>query len=80
MMNNRNSTQQEHVFDRYIELFEDDVRITDYDYDQGVISLFGRAYNKKEIVLSFLENKYGDIYCFRPDFIAGNGRIEFYRR
>jgi len=78
--NNRNSVIQEHTFDKYIGMFENDARITDYDYNQGVISLLGRAYNKKESILSFLENKYGDIYCFRPDFIAGNGRIEFYRR
>lgn len=47
---------------------------------QEKVHFLGRAYNKKEIVLSFLEKKYGNEYSFRPDFIAGNGRIEFYRR
>ena len=70
----------EYTFNRYINLFKEDVSITESENGIGMINLYGRTLNKKEIILEFLNKKYGDEFQFKPDFFAGLSRIEFIRR
>jgi hypothetical protein len=72
--------QNDYVFSRYINNFGPDARVYESETGVGVISLYNRAANKKEVVLDFLNRKYGDEYQFKSDFFAGLSRIEFIKR
>ena len=73
-------THNTYSFSNYIKNFGTDIIIKDDENIIGIINLYNRAINKKEIILSFLTRKYGNEYSFRGDFFAGLNRIEFYRR
>ena len=45
-------------------------------YKNDTIYLYGSAYRKREIILAYLQYRWGDQYLFRPDFFAGLNRIE----
>ena len=68
-------------FWRYLQFYGKDVFII-FNPDnerQGTIILYGLAYENQNVIYHYLESWFPQ-YTFTPDFIAGNGRIEFYIR